>query len=131
MDKRSENALGKEVLNACITIHQDLGPGLLESVYEVVLAHELTARGLFVARPISVPISYRGITFNEGFRADLVIEHSLILELKSCEGITVAHKKQLLTYLRLTAMRLGYVLNFGAATMRSGIARLVNGLEEE
>jgi len=126
-----ENQIGKIVVDAAIAVHRELGPGLLESVYEVVLAHELRERGLQVERQRSIPIVYHGIHFAEGFRADLVVEDKVILELKSLERVNNAHKKQLLTYLKLTGIKLGYLLNFGDTLMKQGITRTVNGLEDE
>ena len=108
-----------------------LGPGLLEMVYEVILAHELQQRGLHVERQIPIGIKYQGLKFDEGFRADLIIENKVIVELKCVEKLNNAHKKQLLTYLRLTGMRLGYLLNFAEALMKDGITRSVNRLVEE
>jgi len=126
----NENQIGKIVVDAAIAVHRGLGSGLLESVYEIVLAHELGERGLKVERQVPVSIEYRGIHFDEGFRADIIIEDKVILELKSVECVNNAHKKQLLTYLKLTGMRLGYLLNFGEALMKQGITRTVNGLTE-
>jgi GxxExxY protein len=103
---------------------------LLETVYEVALAHELRERGLSVERQLPIPIEYRGVKFDEGFRADIVAEGKVILELKSVERTTAAHKKQVQTYLRLTGRKLGYLLNFGEAVMKAGITRCVNRLEE-
>jgi len=125
-----ENQLGRIVVDAAIAVHRGLGPGLLETVYEVVLAKELGERGLAVERQIPIPIEYSGFRFDEGFRADIVDEGKVILELKSIEAINNAHKKQLLTYLKLTNMKLGYLLNFGEALMKDGITRIVNGLAE-
>ena len=105
--------------------------GLLESVYEVVLAHELRSRGLRVQRQVSVPIRYEDISFEEAFKADLVVEQKVIVEIKSVELIKRVHKKQVLTYLRLADMRLGLLINFGTELVRDGITRLVNGLEDE
>ncbi len=126
----TENEIGKIVVDAVIAVHRELGPGLLETVYEAVLADELQQRGLHIERQIPVPIACRGIRFDEGFRADLVIEGKVILELKSVTQVNDAHKKQLLTYLRLTGIKLGFLLNFGEAFMKNGITRIVNGLEE-
>ncbi|MBO9662633.1 GxxExxY protein [Dokdonella sp.] len=126
----TENDIGTQVIDAALEVHRKLGPGLLESVYEVALAHELVARGLNVQRQVGIPIRYGGIAFEEGFRADIIVEQRVIVEIKSAEAVTNAHKKQLLTYLRLTGMKLGYLLNFGAALMRDGITRTVNGLDE-
>ena len=126
----SENEIGTTLLEAAIHIHRELGPGLLETVYEVILARELSDRGLRVQRQVPVPIVFKGIRFDEGFRADIIIENKVLLELKSVERIVPAHKKQVQTYLRLTGLKLGYLLNFGEAVLKSGITRCVNGLEE-
>lgn len=126
----AENEIGTIVVDAAITIHRELGPGLFETVYEVVLARELEDRGLTVARQVPVAITYKGIRFDEGFRADIIVAGKVLLELKSVERMTAAHKKQVQTYLRLTGCKLGYLLNFGEALMKDGIKRCVNNLEE-
>ncbi|MCC6489595.1 MAG: GxxExxY protein [Candidatus Hydrogenedentes bacterium] len=126
----TENEIATVVIDAAIEIHRELGPGLLETVYEVVLANALGERGLRTERQVPVSIRYHGVIFEEAFRADLIIEGRVILELKSVETVTAAHKKQLLTYLRLTGMRLGLLLNFGEALMRDGITRIANGLPD-
>jgi GxxExxY protein len=123
----NENDIGAIVIDCAVKLHRELGPGLLESVYETVLAHELEERGLRVKRQVTVPIEYHGIRFEEGFRADLIVDRKVILELKSIERVTNAHKKQLLTYLRLTGMKVGYLLNFGEGLMKDGITRIING----
>jgi len=125
-----ENEIGRIIVDAAIAVHRELGPGLLESVYEAVLAQELRNRGLKVERQVPVPIVWRGMKFDEGFRADLIVEGKVIAELKSVESVSKAHKKQILTHLKLTRMKLGFLLNFGAAVMKDGIARTVNGLDE-
>ena len=125
-----ENKIAKLVVDAAYHVHTKLGPGLLESVYEVVMAHELEKRGLAIERQVSLPIQYDGLNFDEGFRADMVVEDSVILELKSVESVAPVHKKQLLTYLKLTDKKLGLLLNFGAPLIKKGIFRIVNGLEE-
>jgi GxxExxY protein len=127
----NENEIGTLVLTAAIELHRELGPGLLESAYEVVLARELTDRGLTVERQVPVPIIYKKLRFDEGFRADLIVEGKVLLELKSVERVTPAHKKQVQTYLRLTGIKLGYLLNFGEAVLKDGITRCVNRLEED
>jgi len=127
MDK---NEIAKIVVDAAYHVHKDMGPGLLESVYEVILAHELKDRGLMVQRQVALPIVYKGIKFDEGFRSDIIVENKVILELKSVENVIAAHKKQIQTYLRLTGHKLGYLLNFGEALMKHGITRAVNNLEE-
>ncbi len=126
----TENEIGTITLAAAIAVHRELGPGLLESVYEVILARELIDRGLTVERQAPVSIVYKGIRFDEGFRADIIVAGKVILELKSVERVTAAHKKQVQTYLRLTGCKLGYLLNFGESVMKTGITRCVNGLEE-
>ena len=123
----SENEIGSIIVDSAVDLHRNLGPGLLETVYEVTLARALERRGLVVQRQVSVPIEYQGETFSEGFRADLIVGKLVIVELKSIERVTPAHKKQLLTYLRLTSLKLGYLLNFGEALMRDGITRTING----
>ncbi|HHT9137210.1 MAG TPA: GxxExxY protein [Candidatus Wunengus sp. YC60] len=123
----NENEIGKIIVDAAVAVHMELGPGLLESVYEVILAYELKKRGLSVNRQVSIPIEYHGIKFDEGFRADILVENKVIIELKSVESVNRAHKKQVLTYLRLTGHKLGYLLNFGEALMKDGISRIING----
>ena len=123
----SENEIGSIIVDSAVDLHRNLGPGLLETVYEVTLARALERRGLVVQRQVSVPIEYQGETFIEGFRADLIVGKLVIVDLKSIERVTPAHKKQLLTYLRLTGLKLGYLLNFGEALMRDGITRTING----
>jgi len=125
-----ENDIGSQVLEAAIRVHRELGPGLLETVYEVILARELSDLGLNVERQVRVPIIYKGLRFDEGFRADMIVEKEVLLELKSVEQILAAHKKQVQTYLRLTGLKLGYLLNFGQAVLKAGITRCVNGLED-
>lgn len=125
-----ENEISSAIVDAAVNIHRDLGPGLLETVYEVILSHELVQRGLTVQRQLPIPIKYRNIRFDEGFRADLIVNNLVIVELKSVESVTNAHRKQLQTYLRLTDLKLGLLLNFGAPLMKEGIVRAVNGLPE-
>jgi GxxExxY protein len=126
-----ENGIGKQVVDAAVRVHRELGPGLIETVYETVLARELEDRGLRVERQIPVPILYKGLWFEVGFRADTIIEGKVGLELKSVEELNKVHAKQLLTYLKLTGLKLGYLLNFGASLMKDGIVRIVNGLAED
>ena len=126
----NENEIGTSVVDAAIAVHRELGPGLLETVYEVSLEHELKKRGLVVKRQVSIPIRYQELSFDEGFRADLIVEDKVMLELKSVEEASGVHKKQIQTYLRLSGRKLGYLLNFGAALMKDGITRCVNGLDD-
>ncbi len=126
----NENEIAKIIVDAAFQIHKRLGPGLLETVYEVVLAHDLKRRGLKVKRQVPVAIIYDDIKFDEGFRADLIVEEKVIVELKSVEKVSPVHKKQLLTYLKLADKRLGLLINFGSELIRDGISRVVNGLKE-
>jgi GxxExxY protein len=123
----TENEIGKIVVECAFQVHQKLGPGLLETVYEVALEHEHRKRGLTVERQKAIPVVYDEIKFDEGFRADIVVCGLVILELKSVEQIHRVHKKQLLTYLRLSNRRLGYLINFGAELLKDGLSRVSNG----
>lgn len=123
----SENEISKCVLDAAFVVHSKLGPGLLESVYEVVLAHELRKRGLGVERQKPMPIEYVGIRFDEAYRSDLVIESKVVVELKSVVALSAMHAKQVLTQLRLSGLKLGLLIKFGEAHLRNGIKRLING----
>jgi GxxExxY protein len=127
----TENKVAKQVLDAAFAVHTQLGPGLLESVYEVVLAHELRKRGVAVERQQPIRIRYDGLTFDEGFRADLVVASLVIVELKSVEAVSPVHGKQLLTQLKLSGLKLGLLINFGEAYLKNGIKRVINGVLEE
>lgn len=127
----TENQISKVILDAAFRVHTRTGPGLLESVYEVTLAYELRKAGLHVERQVAIPIRYDELTFDEGFRADLLVEHRVIVELKSVEQLLKVHSKQLLTQLRLSDRKLGLLINFGEAHLKNGIERVVNGLPEE
>jgi iron complex transport system substrate-binding protein len=120
------NEITANVIDRSIKIHQDLGPGLLESVYESILEKELKRNGFFVERQKPISFSYDGLEFDDGFRIDLLVERTVILELKSVETILPVHAKQLLTYLKLTNLQVGLLLNFGAPVMKNGIQRIVN-----
>lgn len=126
-----ENEIGSILVDCAVALHRALGPGLLESVYEATLCRALEKRGLRVRRQVTVQIEYDGERFDEAFRADLIIEDKVIVELKSVEKVSPAHKKQLLTYLRLTELKLGYLLNFGEVLMKDGITRTINGSLEK
>jgi GxxExxY protein len=127
----TENAIAKEIVEAAFRIHTALGPGLLESVYDAVLAYELGRRGLRTARQQPIPVVYENVRIDTGFRADLIVEDKVIVEIQSIEVLAPVHKKQLLTYLRLADKRLGLLINFHVARIKVGITRIVNGLEEE
>jgi GxxExxY protein len=124
----TENEIATVVVDAAIKIHKALGPGLLESVYEAVLAYELESRGLKIARQAPLAVIYESVKLDQGFRIDIVVEGLVVLEIKSVEVIAPVHKKQVLTYLRLANLRLGLLLNFGEAYMRDGITRVANGM---
>ncbi len=126
----TENEIAREVVDAAYAVHKALGPGLLESVYEKVLAYEISKRGLTVERQVMFPVVYEGVRLDEGFRADLVVEEKVILEIKSVEREARVHRKQLLTYLKVSNLRLGLLLNFGAALLKDGVTRLANRLED-
>ena len=126
----TENEISSIVVDAAYNIHQRLGPGLLESVYEIILAHELRKRGLRVDRQVPMEIIWDNVRFEEGFRADLIVERKVIVELKSKETVHPVDKKQVLTHLRLTDRRLGLLINFGEELIKDGISRIVNGLKE-
>ena len=125
-----ENELAGIVVDAAYQIHRTLGPGLLESAYEAILVHELQKRGLAVAVQVPVPVVYESVRLDAGFRADLIVGDSVIVELKSLERIAPVHKKQLTTYLKLAGKRLGLLINFGEELIKDGIIRIVNGLPD-
>lgn len=130
--ERAENELAKFILDSAFLVHSKLGSRLLESVYEVVLAHELRKSGLSVERQKPMQIIYDGIRFDEAFRSDLVVGGKVIVELKSVVALSPVHAKQVLTQLRLSGLKLGLLINFGEAHLKNGIKRLINGqLEEE
>jgi len=124
--RRDVEEVAAVVVDTAIQLHRDLGPGLLESVYEAVLARMLEQRGLQVERQRPVPINYQGIRLDEGFRLDLLVDGQLVVELKSVENIHPVHPKQLLTYLRLMDLPLGLLINFGAPLLKDGLKRVVN-----
>lgn len=124
---RPVNEVTGEIVDAAYKLHVELGPGLLESVYETVLAKDLVARGLKTERQKSISFEYRGLRFNDCFRIDVLVEDLVIVEVKSAEVLLPVHSKQLLTYLRLTNLRVGLLINFGAATLKSGLHRILNG----
>jgi GxxExxY protein len=125
MDEELEE-IACDAVDAAFKIHSKLGPGLLESVYEVLLTRELERRGHRVNRQVAVPIIFEGVRFDEGFRADLIVDDRLLIELKSVEELSPVHGKQVLTYLRLLNFRLSLLLNFGAALLKKGVKRIAN-----
>jgi GxxExxY protein len=126
----TENEISKHIVDAAFKIHTSLGPGLLESVYEAVMAEELTRRGLRTERQQALPVVWENVHLEAGFRVDLMVENKVIVEIKSVEAIAPVHRKQLLTYLRLANKRLGILINFDVDLIKDGIARVVNGLAE-
>jgi GxxExxY protein len=124
------NKLSSKIIGAAIEVHKALGPGLLESAYEECMCYELDTKGLSFERQRSLPIVYKGKRLDCGYRLDIVVENSIVLELKSCEKIEPIHKAQLLTYLKLSGLNLGLLLNFNVSVMREGITRIVNELRE-
>jgi len=127
----NENEIPKHILDAAFLVHTKLGPGLFESVYEVVLTHELRKKRLTVERQEPMPITYDGVRFDEAFRADLVVNSKVITELKSVECLFALHAKQVLTQLRLANLKLGLLINFGEAHLKNGIKRIINGQLDE
>ena len=127
----TENEIARIVVDTAFHIHQTVGSGLLESVYEAILARELTKRGLSVSRQQPVPIRYEDLQFEVGFRADLIVNDLVIVEIKSVERAIPQHKRQVLTYLRMTGMRLGLVINFWEPLFKDGLIRVVNGLSDQ
>ncbi len=124
----TENEISKIIVNTCYQIHVKLGPGLLESVYEEILYYELTKQGLTVERQKAIPVFWESIKMDVGFRADLIVENKVIIELKSVEKLAHVHPKQLLTYLRITGLKLGLLINFNEKLIKDGITRIVNNL---
>jgi GxxExxY protein len=124
------NEITGQIVDAAIKVHRTLGPGLLESVYEIVLAYELVKRGFTVARQQAIPIVYETMTFDDAFRADLIVNNLVIVELKSIEAIAPVHKKQLLTYLRLSGRHVGLLINFNVELLKDGLTRIVDNLPE-
>ena len=124
----NENELSKIILDACFVIHKKLGPGLFESVYEEILFYELTKAGLDVYRQQGIPVIWSEIKMDIGFRSDLVVNSKVLIEIKSVERIAHVHQKQVLTYLRLTNIKLGLLINFNEALLKDGIQRIVNNL---
>ena len=123
-----ENNLAKIIVDACYKIHTTLGPGLLESVYEEVLAYELSKLGLSFTRQQGIEVIYEEVKLDLGFRSDIIVENKVIIEIKAVDELSKLHQKQLLTYLRLTNLKLGLLVNFNEELIKNGIKRIVNGL---
>ena len=127
----TENEVAKEIVDAAYQVHTALGPGLLESAYTAPLVFELRAKGLHFVCQQPIPLIYKGVHLDEGFRADLIVENKVIIEIKAVETIAPVHRKQLLTYLRLADLRLGLLINFNVALIKDGISRIVNRLDDQ
>ena len=125
-----ENEITAAVIDSALKIHRVLGPGLLESVYEEILAYELVRRGFLIERQKAIPLVYEDLVFADPFRADLVVDQLVLIELKSIESLQAVHAKQTLTYIRLAHLRIGLLINFNVPLLKDGIKRLVNGLPE-
>lgn len=123
-----ENVLSREIVDSAFKIHVAMGPGLLESVYQVVLSYELTKRGLPIREQVPIPVVYGDVQLEVGFIADIFVEELVILELKSVEQVLPVHKKQLQTYLKLSGLRLGLLINFNVELIKNGITRMANGM---
>ena len=123
-----ENEISAIIVNKAYEIHVELGPGLLEAVYEEILCHELTKAGLSVVRQKMIPVIWDGLTMDIGFRADLIVEDMVIIEIKSVEKVSPVHPKQLLTYLKVSEMKLGLLINFNERLIKNGITRIANNL---
>jgi GxxExxY protein len=124
-----ENEISKHILDCAFKIHKEVGLGLLESVYEELLSYELMKKGISVKRQVGIPLTYETIKMEIGFRADIIADSKVIIELKSIETILDVHKKQLLTYLKLSGLKLGLLINFNVSLLKEGIVRIVNRLE--
>jgi GxxExxY protein len=125
---KEEDRLSQIVVNCALKVHRELGPGLLESTYEVCLAHELRKAGLKIETQKALPVVYDGILLDAGYRIDILVEGILILELKSVEALSDLHLAQILTYLKLSKCKLGLLMNFNVKYIKNGINRVVNGL---
>ena len=127
----TENKVGQAIIAAAMKVHSAVGPGLLESAYELCLAHGLTREGLIVRRQVPIPIRYEDLTIDNGYRVDLLVNGLVVIELKALEAVLPVHRGQLLSYLRFGGFKLGYLLNFNVAHMRDGVHRVINGPENE
>lgn len=124
----TENELSKIIVDTCYKIHVGLGPGLFECVYEEILAYELAENGLIVSRQHLIPVFWKDIKMDQGFRADLIVEDKVLIEIKSVQNLAPVHHKQVLTYLKLTGLRLGLLINFNENLIKNGITRIVRDL---
>ncbi len=123
----TENQLAEKIIGSAIEVHRKLGPGLLESVYEKALCYELKQSGLTIQHQVSIPLKYKTLNIDEAFRADIIVEDKIIIEIKSVTELSGVHFKQLLTYLRLTDKKLGLLINFNTELLKQGTKRVING----
>ncbi|MBK5214597.1 MAG: GxxExxY protein [Flavobacteriaceae bacterium] len=123
----TENEISSKIIGACVEVHRVLGPGLLESAYEVCLTHELRERGLEIKSQVPLPVIYKGIKLDAGYRIDMVVENKVLIEIKSVESLAPIHTAQILTYLKLKNMKLGLLINFNEVKVVNGIRRIING----
>jgi GxxExxY protein len=126
MDREKQNCLSKEILDSCMEVHREMGPGLLESVYQLCLMTELQKRGIKVDQEVSVPLFYKGEKLNKDFRIDILAEGEIILELKTVDDILPVHEAQIISYLKMTGKKLGFLINFNVPLMKEGFNRYVN-----
>ena len=126
MNREELNKLSKQIVDACITVHKEMGPGLLESVYEYCLLKELELRGIKAVSQVVIPLYYKGELLSKDFRIDIFVENEIILELKAVDAIIPVHEAQIISYLKLSDRRLGFLLNFNVDLMKNGIKRFVN-----
>ena len=126
MTKEELNNLSKLILDACITVHKEMGPGLLESIYEICLLSELASRGIKTESQVSIPLRYKGIELSKDFRIDMFVENEIILEIKSVDVLLPVHEAQLISYLKLTNKRLGFLINFNVPLLKNGFKRFVH-----
>jgi GxxExxY protein len=126
MSREEINKLSKIILDASIDVHREMGPGLLESIYELCLSDELNSRGLHTENQVSIPLLYKGKELSKDFRIDILVENTIILEIKSVESILPVHEAQIISYLKLTDKRLGFLINFNVALLKHGFKRFVH-----
>lgn len=126
MERETYNQFSKQILDASIFVHKEMGPGLLESIYELCLAKELQMRGIKVDRQVYLPLAYRGEDLGKDFRIDLLVENEIIIEIKAVDGVLPVHEAQIISYLKLSDKRLGFLVNFNVPLLKHGFRRLVN-----
>lgn len=129
VDKEKLNELTETIIGAAIRVHRELGPGLLESTYEACLSYELTEAGLVLERQVTLPVRYRGVNLDCGYRIDLLVEKVIIVELKAVDRLEPIHEAQLLSYLKLSGCNVGLLINFNVKMLRNGIRRMIHGID--